>query len=792
MALIDLPRELRELPNWCVSGRCDEQEPQLIKAPWIWAEGHWQLVDAAKPKYLWTFDQACRALAANPDRQIGFILTDGCGMTCIDLDIKEDSPVDLSAKHAAFVSQVDTYTEVSASGVGYHLWLKGSITGALKTVEMEVYSRERFIICTGNVVVDAPAVFDADFLNSIDEHIAATNAGALEVVSQPQTMSDEDVFAKIMASDHSGKFAAFMHGDWNGYCAIMQSQGAPAPIFNPSDADMGAFTIITFHTQNHDQACRIWRMTALADPVKRYRDDPAQLRAKAKNVGTPYKLARVFNRAMQKNALDRARVEQQSGIAKELAASIMARPVQDRIALSGLEPLVGDMPYPPGMLGEMARYFEGCSIKRVREFAIAEALAVAAGMCGRAFNVGTLGLNLYMMVLAPSGTGKSALSSNPEALMKLMYEKYPLVNFRQFISTRAVSHGNTLMKSFKVKSSYCQCMSEAGKVLSAMTSDSNNGPNSSILERMVDVFDKSGWRKSGGGLDYTDADKSVEIDYPVAYSFLGESVPGPFFECITPTSIIDGFVSRFMVMEYRGAVPYDTPDDELVYEPSRELESHLLDLGEIVCDALRDIAHAKVTNVVKTNEVSQWLDAFGEYCTDQMNAHPDDGVVCAVWNRFKLKVMTIAGLVAAVNCPTNPVMTMGEVMWAKDFVNRHNHLIVNSVKEGRVVVTQSAGLDVLLNALDEYACDTNLVAKDPRKVGKNILQMQVNGHVPLAYLTYICERRAAFRPQGNKTSNQLVKDAIREAVENGVLALVPPATVLATYGSSPVVYARVV
>ncbi|MDE2317292.1 MAG: hypothetical protein KGK06_12870, partial [Xanthomonadaceae bacterium] len=69
----------------------------------------------------------------------------------MDLDVKDETPPEVLARFQKIIETFDSYTERSTSGRGYHIWLKGDIGAGRRRDGVEVYSQERFIVCTGNV-----------------------------------------------------------------------------------------------------------------------------------------------------------------------------------------------------------------------------------------------------------------------------------------------------------------------------------------------------------------------------------------------------------------------------------------------------------------------------------------------------------------------------------------------------------------------------------------------------------------------------------------------------------------
>lgn len=771
----NIPLELRSAPRWCFTGR--EVDGGMAKAPFALTCGHFQPLDTTKDYHLcMTFEEIEPLLSQYPDRDIGFVLVDGDGYTCVDLDVKDITPVDATARHAALIDGLDTYTEASQSGCGVHMWLRGEINGAIKTSEMEVYSRERFIICTGNVIRDLPIAYDPDvidFFNIRSKESAAT----FDFVDAPQISTDQEVLDMCYGSDHSGKFYALMAGDWDKYTNIMHEQGSRDFTFDASQADAAFMTIVTYYTRNVDQCKRLWRMSALANVQTRYPGDPKEQRKKAKNLGTDYKLMRAIGYGIRKNDQDKERnaimIAEGRARAEELLANTKATSSGTRLA-PGASEYTGKLPdvpevleYPPGMMGELARYFYRASKKPIREFAIAEALALAAGLFGRCYNISGTGLNQYIMVLAASGTGKSALSKNPENLMNYLERQQGVINARQFVMSKRFTHENAMFQEFKERSSFVQCLSEFGKIFRNMVSETNGGGAlATVRECMTDIYSKSGAFDVAGGMRYATSERSVDLGYPVAYSFLGESVPEPFFESVTPDMFSDGFMSRMILMEYEGVIPYD--NDCLERTPPAHIVEHLTAATLGVSRALMDINVVTVCNVQMIPEAEAWFARFNRHCTDQINASLDDAVWNALWSRTNLKILKLAGLIATMDCPSQPVVTMQHVNWAHDFVMRHNHLIVSSIANGRMsAATGHEGMNAIRDVMLKYM---STPFDDLPAIGLASLEAMHAQHVvPWAYIQRIAARRSAFRNHKFKSANQLMKEAVSDLMEAGVV-----------------------
>src|SRR5580698_3012441 len=62
---------------------------------------------------------------------------------------------------------------------------------------------------------------------------------------------------------------------------------------------------------------------------------------------------------------------------------------------------------PPGMLGTLTQFIWDQSLFPTPEVSIATAVFVLASQLGRSYNVETMGLNLFLHLIAPTSSGKN-------------------------------------------------------------------------------------------------------------------------------------------------------------------------------------------------------------------------------------------------------------------------------------------------------------------------------------------------------------------------------------------------
>lgn len=244
-----IPIELRQRPQWCLAGR--------DKAPRTITGGYASSTDPAT----WTdFDSACRS-AAERGWDIGFIATSDDPFTCIDLDVKDHTPVEHIERFNSMVEQFDSYTERSRSGDGLHIWLEGNIGRGRRSRDgVEVYSQERFLICTGNVVRDRPIENRADLLANLVSRMGPALPAELKIWGD----AEPDWVLATNASLDNGELGRLFAGDWQGRYP------------SQSEADLALVKLLMPHSDSPRACWSTFQLSKLGERKKAKRSDYAR------------------------------------------------------------------------------------------------------------------------------------------------------------------------------------------------------------------------------------------------------------------------------------------------------------------------------------------------------------------------------------------------------------------------------------------------------------------------------------------------------------------------------------
>lgn len=259
-----LPAELKQIPQWCVNGL---DSKGTYKVPCI--AGTNKLASVSDSNTWSDF-----VTAKNTESHgLGFVLTDSDPYTVIDLDVKNSvnfpnnpeiwTTQEQLKRFEAILKAFDSYTERSSSGQGLHIWVKGVIGSGCKRDGVEVYSRQRFMVCTGDALwPNKPIAERQDLLDQLVTEIRRINTPLIEYVDLKETLTDSELLNQIMAASNSNKFNSLWAGDW-------QELGYPSQ----SEADFALLNMFAFYSKNNEQCKRLFRESTLGKREKSTKND---------------------------------------------------------------------------------------------------------------------------------------------------------------------------------------------------------------------------------------------------------------------------------------------------------------------------------------------------------------------------------------------------------------------------------------------------------------------------------------------------------------------------------------
>lgn len=766
-----IPEEMRARPQWLLASADSHGD---LKVPTTLDAAGMPRAGSSTGRETWLTFETAAAAAWHYGLAIGYVVAADDPFVCIDLDVKNATnendpakwtPNDVVQGHGMIMGTFDSYTERSQSGQGLHIWVKGPNFGkGCKRNFVEVYCQERFLVTTGDVVLDKPIRDDAvagEMVMALVERVRAEQKDSgIDLVEVESDWSDLEVVEMLTAQSNGDKYVDLCKGDWAG-------MGFPSQ----SEADLALLSMLCYKSKSNEQVRSLFRMTGLGKREKANKNDMY--------------LNRTLRIIRGRQARELAAEEHGEQVASQLMQNIaalgapvtdVAAPVQSpqQAAYSAAQPLATSaLDWPPGLAGDIARFIYHSSPRPVREVAIVSALGLLAGIIGRGWNIPASGLNMYIVLIARSAVGKEAMHSGISKIVAQLSQHGPQGNtIQRFVDFANYASGPALMKSVAMKPSFVNIAGEWGHKLKAMAAEEGRtgGPLASLRTVMTDLYQKSAYGSIVGGMSYSDKEKNVASTTGVAYSMIGETTPSTFYESLTDSMMADGFLSRFVLIEYDGDRP------QINYEPIERMDENLANRLMWVCaDAVNLMENRGMCPVRVHPDAAQMQHAFNMECDMQINGSRNDEGYRQMWNRGHLKMMRLAALIAVADNQRDPWVMPVHVEWALSVVRNDITIMTRRMRDGDVGLTDHSREQKVQSYVSEY------LSQDV-PASYNVPQaMKMAGIVPRKYLQIRSQKSPAFVTY-KMGSARALDDTIRSMVDSGYLMEIGREKLVNDYG----------
>lgn len=728
----NIPEELKSRRSWILWRKEDIGASKPTKIPYQ-VNGH--KASVVVPQNWSAFDDVCEVFKSGHYSGIGFVFTINDPFVFVDLD---KAPDQLTMDRQLKVFQtLNSYSELSPSDEGLHIIAKGPhLPNGRKRHSIEIYSDGRYATFTGKIYNGVGIQERRDEIISLWEQLGEGSPqqyiykGDVE-----EKLSDEEVIRIASEAANGDKFQSLYAGDFSNY----PSQ---------SEADLSLINIIEFYTKNRAQIARIFRASGLGKRSKAKRQDYVN-----------WMINKSFDKEIPHIDMDGLKIEVESvinsthdhylnhegdgSVAQRLepsahntlvagsnpAASTIYNYNHNAIGYEGVSPsgkasgfgpdTVGSSPTtptnlpklqatkeklyltpPPGLVGEIANFIYQAAPRPVPEIAIAAAIGLMAGVCGRAYNVSSTGLNQYVLLLAKTGRGKEAIQSGISKLISAVRQQVPTIE--ECVGPDEIASGPALYKYLHKNSCFVSILSEFGLRLQQISDAYGNGPNVSLRRMILQLYAKSGYNDVAHPSIYSDKDKNINAIASPSFSILGESTPHTFYRNLTEEMISEGLLPRFLLIEYNG----DRVEENVNHaqaKPSFELIDKLA-----ACAAnSAQVQNAQPRRVitVSLDEASQKLsNKYSKRCDDFINNKKNNEVIIELWNRAHLKVLKLAAIVAVGVNMWNPIIEKEHLEWAIGMVDADIAALTARFEEGMIGAnTQEVKqIDEVIRVIKEY------------------------------------------------------------------------------------------
>lgn len=728
---------------------------------------------------------------------IGIILDDSTHYGVLDLDgkgVDEKEWERRSEQFSSIISGMDCYTELSLSERGYHVLFKidANISKQCDLEGVAIYThRRRFIVLTGNVVdnatlqltsidgyvSDKPVPYRDTHVTQLMSKFGMDGGGVdIELDEIESVVTDDDLLNHIMLDNSWSDIFTEMCSYTN---QLIRSGSTKYP--SSSEAVLAIIGALCKFTDSNEQVRRIFRTLPLSQhesnkyvknnvaidrAIKKVRAEIAEDKKIDEGIAAYYE-GEIAKKKAEMNLFKLT--ESKMKLDNDLVASDIDDVEMDEVLqrvneeYAELSESFSDIPPAHGLIGELMDFFYDRSPHKLREAAVAGALAVVSGIVGRQYRISGSALNNYFIVIAPSTMGKESASKG----INYIADKTSDVDGNQFFCFDTVSSGQALRTIVRDVEfgSVTTVMSEFALLVNSLRSENKGSPQQKLYDELLDVFSKNDKTSVYGGSRHANAEHNRSAIKAPAFSIVGDCTDD-LYEKITDAMCVGGFLSRFIFLQHKGR-------KKKLYDKN----AHKVELDPDVIDELKRLIvqvkhlHERGNFVeigIKDSKTQKILDDFEMYVTGRYNFYDksSDEVYRQLYGRAHLKILTIASLFAVCRSIGNPVIHEEDVIWARALVMRFIMDIELRINNGEIGNSEANCVKRVKTLMDRLL-NKHARPRDTRtKKYKDLLNL---GFIPHSLLTYYLSDDS-FRI-GQYTPSKTLDTCISILIRNGELRL---------------------
>jgi hypothetical protein len=733
--------QLKTLKQWVV-WRYEVVHGENTKVPY---QANGARAATNRPDDWMSYEQAAQLVQAYPQLGLGFVLTEQDDFACIDLDAKKPNSEYKQQAQQQILDTFNSYAEMSPSGKGLHIWVKGKIPDGARfdDIEVEIYSSNRYITITERPYRNQPIENRQHELTQLYSWIRGQQGNknghdekTLLSYNQEQTRSDKEIFDAASAAANGDKFLRLWNGDFKTDEYKPNESGTAS-----SEADFALIDMLGFHSNNMEQVNRMFFMSIFGQREK-YKKRPNLVHEM---------VVRSFDRKTPPLLLEEIKRRH------EAAIQVMHQQREDEADS------VPEWTTPPsGLMGDIAQFVYQQSIQPMPELAIGTAISFMAGLVGRAYNVSHMGLNQYVIILAKTGYGKESARQGVAALIEATRDLNPAI--LHCIGPSSIASPQGIARHIAEESQcFLSVVGEVGLFFSKILNRYAKPNEEGIKRFLLDVYNASGIKGQLGSAAYSDKQKNVKTLYRPCVSLLGESTQAEFYKSFDESSVIDGFIPRFTIMEYTGTRPQFN-DNHSDVRVSPQLAQRIADMLKVAkkLEMSNQAMDIPLTPDAKLDAVK-----LRNWCFERMDSMDEDNPIKHLWNRVQTRALKIAGLLAVGENPMMPVITQGHLQWSKDLSISTMDIVQRKFERGEVgQVNLNAEQEKVVNNAIERFCFENYSKKfENASVTPEMHQLKI---FTWRYITAACHAHSAFRNDRNKPQMNM-KLILDDFVRRGII-----------------------
>lgn len=715
---IAIPNELKGLKQWfCYKILKKGKVPFDIKT------GH-----ESDFSTLFSFEECSYKVEAGLYSGLGFYLDDTQKYAVISLNGK-GAEIPLINKFEEIIRTIGSYAENSLSGFDFKIWVKGSSENIINGKQIEILSKNCPVYFTGNSINNAPIIEAQSYLELLYQQALNPNTVlAFAELKAKQEKTDEEIIKEIKRSKDENAYISLKNNLWKSdYNSIEEAENA-------------FIEIICKHTKNELQITRILSESKIFDDSKGY----------------DYYEAKI-TKCLNSNKKEKYNIET---VVSEIVIP-KPKPIINKEESEEVAPLLQkyEIQFPPGVAGEIARYFYDQSARQVKEVSVIGSLALLAGICGKGYNISNCGLNLYLMLLANTGIGKDDVARGFDRIFKVVSKRLPQI--KTFRGAGEIASGQSLTRDVAKYPCQVSILGEFYSVIKRISAEKVQPHDENLKKVLLDLYNKSGKDAVMQRMIYADEKRNVEPVKAPSYSIFGECNPQDLYESINEKLIFSGLLPRFIMVQYKGKRQYMNPNFK-----NFTVNEDFADKIRFIADRSLKLISAEEVIEVQTNEnVKIFLEEIDKKTTDYIN-NTNSSPAKDLWNRVHLKVMKVSALLAVADDCLEPIINLDHAKWAYDLILNDTQSLINKFDVGEIGANNESQKQIqdLMSSIKFYLnSKNNILAK--YKVNFDLHSRSI---ISYSFIYHRLYGYASFK-NSRYPVPQLIKNAIKNLEDCGYI-----------------------
>lgn len=442
--------------------------------------------------------------------------------------------------------------------------------------------------------------------------------------------------------------------------------------------------------------------------------------------------------------------------AKAEAAAAIAETVRIEVDESHYTDNEWDLDWPPGLLGELAKWIYMSSSRPIKQYSIAAAFHFYTVGAARYEFDGEC-LNLFMMLVGGTGRGKGVVRRAQLTIIKEIANKAQNPTLAlPYTYEVAVSEAG-IQKALSIQNPICAYEEELGMSLLPLTSIKASANDIGIRKTLTKLYDGT----QLGTKEAADKDRRRAFVEDPRMTLSGDTQPHVFRGLLSNDAVDSGFAPRMVPFIYDGPRKYHNEDAKNHKIPPPALVDNLRGYVEYCLNMTSAKVHVKWGAGVEQlyNEAEMRF-------TDTIN---DGRPGAEMYNRAGANIKRLAAYLAIGDNYLDPEVTAAHWQYAAEIVNKGLTSVQQILASGGAGQGESVRVAKLRQAVKEFI--TGMVNADVKirdyKTPKSVVDRPeiINDR----FLIKRLGSQTDFKGEGTKTTEATVRETIKEAITQGIL-----------------------